>query len=391
MADLNKKVIWNAVSAYFLFFVSISFLFNKDPNIWHPFVKSHVRVAFFLHILFLCMLILMAFPIGNGIAFFGYTLNSIVTIAASIIIFSAIFFGIYKAHKWETLSISELFEHGKKWSSEIMQQSSTKNIWEEEKTLLFLSHLPFIGYIVTGERIESTKIRNIILLNIIISCTGVFLYTVWISSLASIIFLLYIIWSIFQGIRIFAGENMILLNLHNIPTIREKYILQKSFLTQLVRHLFRRKFISLSDIKKGKTEKLLDTEKAYKENLSKLSPSLIPTFLFYIPVINIIWIFFLRTQQKLHIKNGLIISMIFWVIVFFYWIHHPMLYLLLFPICFWIGQRDNIAYIMPYIYDIWNFISLTLYKTTHIFSRAKELKNTTKKEVMKMNEAKKES
>jgi len=46
---------------------------------------------------------------------------------------------------------------------------------------------------------------------------------------------------------------------------------------------------------------------------------------------------------------------------------------------------------MSYIYDVGNIISLTLYKVTHIFSKAKQLKNTAKKEVVKMNETKKES
>jgi hypothetical protein len=51
---INSKIKANAVSAYLLLFVSLSFLFIKEnDSLNHPFVKSHVKTAFTIHLLFL--------------------------------------------------------------------------------------------------------------------------------------------------------------------------------------------------------------------------------------------------------------------------------------------------------------------------------------------------
>jgi len=391
MENLNKKVIWNAVSAYFMFFVSLGFLFSKNPNISHPFVKSHVKVAFFLHILFLAMLICMSFPIGVWIGILWYSVNTILTIFFSILIFSWIFYGIFRAHRWETLSISELFKHGKKHGHEFITLQNSTKITEEHKTLLFLSHIPFIWYIVSGSYARDTTLRNIVLLNLMVSVTWVFWYVVGFSSVASLIFLLYIIWCIFQGIKIFTGDEIHTLNLDKIPDVKEKYIIQKSILIQLWNSLSRKKFIPMQETIKSKTLKFQKTSEEEAKKLQKLSPSFIPNLVYYIPVVNLVGIFFLKTQSKLHIRNGLLITITFWILVFFYGIHGRALIFLLFPICFGIWKREKIDYLMPYLYDIWNTISKTLYGLTHLFQKTRKLQKTETKKTVKMNETKKES
>jgi hypothetical protein len=87
--ELHKKVIGNAISAYFMIIVSISFLWSKSPYINHPFVKSHVKTALPLHILLLLMLFLMGFDIADGISLFGIaSLNDIITCILGIGIFA---------------------------------------------------------------------------------------------------------------------------------------------------------------------------------------------------------------------------------------------------------------------------------------------------------------
>ena len=68
--ELHEKIKGNAISAYFLIGVSILFLWDKGVYINHPFVRSHVKTAFSLHILLFAMLFLMGYDIGSGIAFF---------------------------------------------------------------------------------------------------------------------------------------------------------------------------------------------------------------------------------------------------------------------------------------------------------------------------------
>ncbi len=70
MEDLNKKIIGNAVVAYFMVFVSIFFLWSKEPYINHPFVKSHVKSAVSLHILMAVMLFVMSYPFLKSVEVF---------------------------------------------------------------------------------------------------------------------------------------------------------------------------------------------------------------------------------------------------------------------------------------------------------------------------------
>jgi hypothetical protein len=57
--ELNIKIKNNAMSAYFLIFLCASFLFVKhNPNVNHPFVKSHTKTALSLHSLILFIIAL---------------------------------------------------------------------------------------------------------------------------------------------------------------------------------------------------------------------------------------------------------------------------------------------------------------------------------------------
>jgi hypothetical protein len=52
--ELNPKIKANAKSAYFLLFVSAAFfLSKKNELINNSFVKSHTKIAFIIHMLFL--------------------------------------------------------------------------------------------------------------------------------------------------------------------------------------------------------------------------------------------------------------------------------------------------------------------------------------------------
>ena len=56
---ISKKTINNAISAYFMIFLSWIFLFNKtNPNLNNSFVKSHTKVAILLHINFIIIYII---------------------------------------------------------------------------------------------------------------------------------------------------------------------------------------------------------------------------------------------------------------------------------------------------------------------------------------------
>jgi uncharacterized membrane protein len=67
MEKLNKKITGNAALAYFFVVGSTFFFLSKNPNVNHPFVKSHVKSAFLLHLLMAIMLFVMSYPFLRSI------------------------------------------------------------------------------------------------------------------------------------------------------------------------------------------------------------------------------------------------------------------------------------------------------------------------------------
>lgn len=389
MEELNKKVIWNAISAYFLFFVSLAFLWSKDKHIWHSFVKGHVRVAFTLHIIFIIMLFIMSYPIGVSISILWYSINTIIKIFLSLTIFSWIFYGAFMASKWKTLTIREIFHSGTGKSWELYSTTKTEDIGEETKSLLALMHIPFIWYILAPSHRDLPRARDIIQMNFILTCICVIMYILGLWNLATLIFLVYIIWSVFAAINLFTRDELIAPNLHIVPTVIEKYILQRSLLKYVRNMLFKKPFITLDTIKVSQEKIISDREELYKNITLKYKDAPIASSIFYIPLVNIIWIFFLKTKDTYHIRNGLVITVFTLILWYVYGVNHPSMLLLLFPISYGIGNLYKKEYVMPYIDDISRVLIACIYNTTHIFSKARTLQKTEIKESIKMNEEKK--
>ena len=72
--EKNKKIIANAVSAYFMIFISLSFLFNKNNKyLNNDFVKSHTKTAFIIHIMFLfTYVVFVSFDFGKEFSILNY-------------------------------------------------------------------------------------------------------------------------------------------------------------------------------------------------------------------------------------------------------------------------------------------------------------------------------
>ena len=59
---IDKKIKGNAIAAYLMIFISGLFILNKDkPALCNSFVKSHTKTAFFIHTLFLSVIIIFKF------------------------------------------------------------------------------------------------------------------------------------------------------------------------------------------------------------------------------------------------------------------------------------------------------------------------------------------
>jgi len=349
MEELNKKVIWNAVSAYFLVLVSLTFLVSKQKHLNHDFVKSHVKSAFALHALIWIILFIMSYGFFESIHVLTYSLNTIITAILMLITFSGILYGMFKANKGQTVTIGEMFHHASS-GKQYLTKNKSENIQEEQAIIMILAHIPFLGYIVGTRHKEIPHMRDVLQLNFLVTLLACALFIFGYTSLANIIMLVYIIWSVAQSISLATQWVIVTFGIDAIPTVEEKYILQKTVLRYVLNTFNRKVFVPFNTIHQQKKEQREKDEQESEKNM--------------------------KSPYSFKIKNLVILIALFiGCSVYFGW-DSRVLILFLFPFTYLFWHSDRKAYKMPYIYDIYALISWILYKISHIFSTAKKLKNT---------------
>lgn len=375
--------------SYFLVLLSLSFLFLKDEKLSHPFVRQHVKMAFALHLLLFWVLYIMSYPFFEWIQYFSISLNSVITSFLLLCIFITILYCMLRAHNGKSAYFSDIF-HSTGIKETFLQNHSTE-ISEKDAATLILGHIPFIGYILYGREKKSPHMRDIVMLNFIVTFFIILFSVFGYYSLSSVIFLFYTIYSVFSSTRLIWSGEISTPNLDMIPWAEEKYILQKSIFTYIKQSLKKSEFKSFSEIKELHTLARYEQEKANLEMLTKLPISKIPSYIFYIPFLNLIGIFLLSTREKFHIKNGLILTLIAFLLLAIFWKNSEVLLLLLFPIFYGIWYTNRKAYKMPYIYDIYQVFENIWYFLSWFFIRTKKLKNTHIQETVKIWNNKNES
>lgn len=338
-------------------FVSIFFLWSKSPYINHAFVKSHVKSAFCLHIIMALTLFIMSYPFLISIHILWYSLNTIITATLCLIIFSGILYWMYMAHKWKTVTIGEIFH--KAWTpKDFISSYKSEKISEENSLILILAHIPFFGYIIYPRHKELDHMRDITQLNIIVTLVSVLILIAGFTSLASLLMLTYIVYSVFQAVMLSTQWEITTLNLDKIPTPWEKFIIQKSLLQYIWNNLKKKDFIPL--------QKIIETKVAaakQQESIDEKSTT---------------W------KYGFHIKNSLILIILFIICVFIFSWDSSVLTLFLFPIFYTIGYKDRKAYRMPYIYNIYSVFDCILSHIGHIFHKTRKLQKTQIQETIKM-------
>lgn len=384
---LHKKIIGNAVVSYFLIFVSLSFLWSKQKYLDHPFVKSHVKVACILHVLLLGVIIIMSYPFLESITLFEYSLNTLITILLLLSIFTGILYWAFTAYKWDTISIWEMFQSVGGVQG-FFKESSSETLWEESTLILVLAHIPFVWYIFAARHPQLPHMRDISMLNMMITILGIFLTVIGSISLASIIMLGYTIWSVYQSIKLILSHEFSSINTLIIPTPREKFILQSSLLSYVGNSLKNNRFVPLKEIitsrKNTFTKKVLHKQ----QEIQQLKASPIPSWIFYTPFINGIGIFFLKSQDTHHIQHGLIITFITIILILLFGYQSPVLLFVLIPICYGIWHLDQKSYMMPYIYEVAQWIKNLFLKIFYLGRKTRELQKTDKKISVKIGEKK---
>ena len=381
----QEKIIWNAISAYLLIFISILFLRNKkNKYINNPFVKNHTKSAFFIHICFLITyIIFISSSVFSSFSLYNIQLNNIIASSLSIFLLFILIYWIYKAKSkstfniWEIIKILRYDSHSlNEWEHNIIDINWDNKFDEKDKLTIIISYIPFIWYFNFAKYRKNETIQNATKLNLIISIIITLLYISWHSNLANLLSLIYIIFITFIWINLFTNENLININLKMIPSPEKKYIIIISIFKYLKSYFKDENLKTLkeviNEVKKDKQEIELKNE----ENLNTLENSswkkyykdlILPKFLIYIPFINLIFLFFKKSKYKFHIINGLILTIliIINIITYSYFnIRYNLNILFLFPIIFWIWYlKERIAYKMPFIYDFYDFFTLIFWKT----------------------------
>ena len=364
MEEINKKIRGNASISYFMVLISISFLFSKDPNVSHPFVKSHVKSAFTLHLLLIWVFIVMSYPFLESVRFVGYSLNSIITAVLAIGLFAGILYGMYMASSGKEITLWEIFY--KVWVSKKMTRLESSQMNDDDiKAKLITAHIPFIGYMMSYENKNIPHMRDVIKLNFLLVCISVIIFILGYTSLSSMLILGYTIWSVFVGTRLVLDNHITTPNLEYIPNVEEKYILQKSIYSYIKQTLAWAKDISFEKIQKEQQNKRALSIK------NELSIS--------------------QSWKSIFIKNSVILFLLFIICAAVFGLQSKILLLFLFPASYLIGYKSMDWYMLPYIYDIYILFRTIKNKIRSIFSATRRMQKTEIKETVTIWETKKES
>jgi len=376
-SELPKRIRGNAAVSYALIFASLAFLISKNPHYNHPFIKNHVKVAFWLHCILFIMFFLMSYPFWRHIKIFTLSLNDIITALLWMIVFWALFYGAYKAHRWESFWLKDIGRNTQsgKWFFSV-EKLSTQG--EEQKALMILSHVPFFWYILAAKHKDNIKIQHIALLNLIVTTFALIIAFFWFWSLATILFILYIIWSVFVSLRLVFTDEITDLDLWIIPSPEEKYILLQALIIYIKNIFDTKTFVELIKLREIQRRKKIRKEEDTLERIKSLPTFPYSPLLLSIPGINLIGLLYWHTRERLRIWNGLILSLLLLGVIIVFWFQSPMFLLALIPFCYHAGYSEKKEYHMPFITDIVDTLHILGNQWLSLWKKTRELQ---KKEV----------
>lgn len=387
MENINPKIKANAVSAYFMLFISVFFLFNKtNPYLNNDFVKNHTKTAFFIHLIFLFIyLVFIHYWLFSSIIFFWYSVNTIIVSSLFILTFWLLIYWIYRASNEQIFKVWEIFKFVK--AEKIVDIDNNQVLDEKDKLTTILAYIPFISYITYPNFEDNRWVRDTIKLNFFASILITIIYIIWNHSLATFFILLYIIFIVYAVINVILKNEVISFNLSFLPRVKDSEIYVKAWFLYLKNYL-KWNFKDIKSILSVCRTQNVESSKKEFELINWLKISKLTKNLIYIPIINLIYLFSINTKYKNHIINWLSLTIITTILFIMYWFN-DVYYLLLFPICFWLGYiKSDLTYKMPFIFHIFNSLILLKNKISNLKSKAKEIKNTVKEESFKIEEKK---
>ncbi len=346
---MNKKIINNAISAYF-WLGGLLLIPSKKENINHPFVKKHAKTALFIHLLmFVNYLIFITFSFLWGISVFNFYLNHVSAAVLFLWLFWWLLYGAYKASIGDDFSIKEMSDMTKT-SSIIQIKSSSLN--EQGILTIILSLIPFIGFVLKGKfyNYKSPIIENNIKINTLISIIISLVFVWWYENIWFLFLLLYLIFIWFYSLLLIGKQNIISFHLTKVPTFEEGSLLIFAFIQYIKNYFWNGVFLSMKDIIQNKKNNQNTINEQDKTFLESLKDEKINKAIAYIPYVNILSLIDINSKNRNHIINGLSITLLS-ILFFILWRVEYHIFLL-FLIFFWIGYGKKREYRFPFLFSL---------------------------------------
>ena len=186
----------------------------------------------------------------------------------------------------------------------------------------------------------------------------------------------------------FSRDQIISLNLSKIPTFKELSYIIKSLWEYIKSYFSDKDLTSIHNIVERKINEDINKEKQELKDLENKKISRLPSFLIYIPYINLIFLFIKNTKYTYHIRNGLTITflLILLQIVAYFWYYESSLNrMVLIPILFWIWfSRNEPVYKMAFIYDIYEWFQKFIAIISLQTKKANQIRKTETKVSLKV-------
>ena len=353
--EQNSKIIWNAISAYFMIFVSGMFLFNRsNPLLNNNFVKKHTKSALMIHLGFLITyMIFISYWILAGIQIWWFAVNYIFASALCIVFLWMLLYWVFKASKWESFAIWEIIKISKV-SSVAGVNNESSNLEERDKLDILLSYIPFFSFYISPKHKNNENIlyasRGSLFLTVIL----ILLFNFGYVNIVIFLVLLYTIYVVFVGLNLFTSWNIIQLRLSDIFSPAYKFDYTQGLLKYLKDYI---KWAELKNLQEY-VEIVQDNKKTEQDKLNEQVLSLpdlkLPKFAIYLPLLNLLYIFTKENKYSTHIRNGLIMSILFIITILllkFSTLSYGFLYLFVIVAIYWIWYvHTQPVYKMPYIY-----------------------------------------
>lgn len=329
---MDKKILNNATIAYlFMGYFMLKKVWNQSIN--NDFVRSHAKSAVFLNsLMILVYFIFIWLWFLDNLYFLGIWLNHILASILIISLFITSFVWMHKAQNWKEFNI----KYGTAKKADISFIKAKIN--EEEKVKLIVSLIPLLwkllakndnSWIIHNKKISSLAYIIIFILILLNAQNSLFIFS-----------LIYSIFLVFVGLNLFIRDELFIFwkKIPSLDSIRNYLIAGIKYILLIITW----KFQNFSDILKNintRSENTYEKEAPLK-------------YAIYFPIINFIFLRFLKTKQRKHIFSWLILTFLSIIIYLIDAIPNAYQFIILYFIFVWLENIEDENYEMPFIYDI---------------------------------------